>query len=130
MIPFVSRWLNKRGEAKRIDAALTAMSMKVFVQKRLPSLLDLEAIGVNASGGDGSKDAPVVVHANRSTLGKITQQAWLNEQFGQAPDEWTLLMKVIYGEGDRRFEAVRIQTKDGEDHVLHFDITGWFGLSR
>jgi hypothetical protein len=130
MIPFVSRWLSKRREAKRRDAALAAMSMKMFTRKRLPSLLDLEAIGVNASGGGGSKDAPVIIHANRSTFGKITQQAWLTERFGQAPDEWTLLMKVIYGEGDRRFEAVRIQTKDGEERVLHFDITGWFGLSR
>ena len=37
----------------------------------------------------------VVIHANRRTFGKITQPAWLTERFGQAPDEWTLVMRLV-----------------------------------
>ena len=72
----------------------------------------------------------MVIHAQRRTFGKITQQAWLTERFGQAPDEWTLVMSLVYGAEERRFESVRIRATDGEEHVLHFDITDWFGLRR
>ena len=91
---------------------------------------EMQAIGAWASGGDGSKDSPVVIHANRRTFGKITQQAWLTERFGQAPDEWNLVMSLVYGKAERRFESVRIRTDGGQEHVLHFDITEWFGLRR
>jgi hypothetical protein len=106
------------------------MSLKVFTNQGSPSLANMKAVGAWASSGDGSKDAPVVIHANRRTFGKITQQAWLTERFGQAPDEWTLMMSLLYGKRERRFESVRIRTNDGEEHVLHFDITEWYGLRR
>jgi hypothetical protein len=48
-IPIIGLWLHKRREAKRIDAW--------------------------TSGGDGSKDMAVIIHANRRTFGKTTQQA-------------------------------------------------------
>ena len=130
MVPIIGPWLHKRREANRIDEALRVMSLKVFTNQGSPSLEDMKAIGAWTSGGDGSKDAPVVIHANRRTFGKITQQAWLTERFGQAPDEWTLVMSLVYGNGERRFESVRIRKNDGEEHVLHFDITKWFGLRR
>ena len=72
----------------------------------------------------------MVIHATRRTFGKITQQAWLTERFGKPPDEWALEMSLVYGTEERRFESVRVQTNDGEEHVLHFDITEWFGLRR
>jgi hypothetical protein len=122
--------LDKRRESKRIDEVLRVMSLKVFTNQGSPSLADMKGIGAWTSGGDGSKDLPVVIHATRRTFGKITHQAWLTERFGQAPDEWTLTMSLVYGEGERRFESVRIRTNDGEEHVLHFDITEWFGLRR
>jgi hypothetical protein len=122
--------LDKRREAKHIDEVLRVMSLKVFTNQGSPSLADMKALGAWASGGDGSKDSPVVIHANRLAFGKITQQAWLTERFGQAPDEWTLVMSLVYGEGERRFESVRIRTNNGEEHVVHFDITEWFGLGR
>jgi len=130
MLPIVGPWLHKRREVKRIDEALRVMSLKVFTQRGSLSLEEIKAIGAWTSGGDGSKDAPVVIHANRRTFGKITQQAWLTERFGQAPDAWTLVMSLAYGVGEQRFESVRIRTNDGEEHVLHFDITKWFGLRR
>ena len=130
MIPIIGPWLHKRREAKRIDEALRVMSFKVFTKRSSPSLADMKAIGAWTSDSDGSKDAPVIIHANRRTFGKITQQAWLTERFGQAPHEWALVMNLVYGNGERRIESVRIRTNDGEEHVLHFDITEWFGLSR
>jgi hypothetical protein len=130
MLSIVGPWLEKRREAKRINEVLRVMSLKVFTNQSSPSLANMKAIGAFTSGGDGSKDSPVVIHANRRTFGKITQQAWLTERFGQAPDEWTLVMSLVYGEGQRRFESVRIRTNDGEEHVLHFDITKWSGLRR
>jgi hypothetical protein len=130
MVPIIGPWLHKRREAKRIDAALRVISLKMFTQRGSPSLADMRAIGAWTSDGDGSKDSPVIIHAKRRTCGKITQQAWLTERFGQAPDEWTLVMSLVYGNGERRFESVRIRTNDGKEHVLHFDITEWFGLSR
>jgi hypothetical protein len=130
MLPIVSPWLHKRREAKRIDEALRVMSFKVFTKRSSPSLADMKAIGAWTSDSDGSKDAPVIIHANRRTFGKITQQAWLTEKFGQAPDAWTLVMSLAYGVGEQRFESVRIRTNDGEEHVLHFDITKWVGLRR
>jgi len=129
-IPNIGRWLHKRREANRIDAALSVMSLKVFTKQGPPSLEDMKAIGAWTSDGDGSKDAPVIIHANRRTFGKITQQAWLTERFGQAPDEWTPVMILVFGDGARRLESVRIRTTQGEEHVLHFDITEWFGLRR
>jgi hypothetical protein len=130
MVPIIGHWLHKRREAKRIDEALRVMSLKVFTQRNTPSLADMKAIGAWTSVGEGSKVAPVIIHAKRSTFGKITQQAWLTERFGQAPGEWTLVMNLVYGNGERRLESVRIQTNDGKEHVLHFDITEWFGLRR
>ena len=130
MLPIVSPWLNKRREAKRIDEALRVMSFKVFTKRSSPSLADMKAIGAWTSDGDGSKDSPVIIHAKRRTFGKITQQAWLTERFRQAPYEWALVMNLVYGNGERRLESVRIRMNDGEEHVLHFDITEWFGLSR
>ena len=130
MVPIIGPWLHKRREAKRIDAALRVMSLKVFTQRSSPSLADMKAIGAWTSVGDGSKDSPVIIHANRRTFGKITQHAWLTERFGQAPDEWTLVMSLVYGNENRRLESVRIRTNDGEEHVLHFEVTEWFGLSR
>jgi hypothetical protein len=130
MLPIVGPWLDKRREAKRINEVLRVMSLKVFTNQGSPSLANMKAVGAWASSGDGSKDAPVVIHANRRTFGKITQQAWLTERFGQAPDEWTLMMSLLYGKRERRFESVRIRTNDGEEHVLHFDITEWYGLRR
>ena len=127
MVLIIGPWLHKRREAKRIDEALRVMSFKVFTQRSTPSLADMKAIGAWTSGGDGSKDAPVVIHAIRRTFGKITQQAWLTERFGQAPDAWTLVMSLAYGVGEQRFESVRIRTNDGEEHVLHFDITNGSG---
>lgn len=129
MIPIIGHWLHKRREKKCIDAALRVMSLKAFT-RQAPSLADMKAIGAWTSGGDGSKDSPVIIHANRRTFGKITQQAWLTERFGQAPDKWTFVMSLFYGNGERSFESVRVRTNDGEEHVLHFDITEWFGLSR
>ena len=76
MLPIVSPWLNKRREAKRIDEALRVMSLKVFTQRGSPSLADMRAIGAWASSGDDSKNSPVIIHTNRRTFGKITQQAW------------------------------------------------------
>jgi hypothetical protein len=128
MIPIIGLWLRKRREANRIDEALRVMSLKVFTKREPPSLADMKAIGAWTSGGDGSKNSPVIIHANRRTFGKITQQAWLTERFGQVPDEWTLVMSLVYGERERRFESVRIRATDGQEHVLHFDITEWFGL--
>jgi hypothetical protein len=130
MLPSVGPWLDKRREAKRINEVLRVMSLKVFTNQGSPSLANMKAVGAWASGGDGSKDVPVVIHANRRTFGKITQQAWLTERFRQAPDEWTLVMSLVYGTEERRFESVRIRTNDGEEHLLHFDITEWFGLRR
>jgi hypothetical protein len=130
MAPIIGPWPHKRREVKRIDEALRVMSLKVFTQRGSLSLEEIKAIGAWTSGGDGSKDAPVVIHVNRRTFGKITQQAWLTERFGQAPDAWTLVMSLAYGVGEQRFESVRIRTNDGEEHVLHFDITKWFGLRR
>ena len=127
MIPIIGPWLHKRREAKRIDEALRVMSLKVFTQRSTPSLADMKAIRAWTSDSDGSKDAPVVIHANRRTFGKITQQAWLTERFGQAPDVLTLVMSLAYGVGEQRFESVRIRTNDGEEHVLHFDITNGSG---
>ena len=130
MLPIVGPWLDKSREAKRIDEVLRVMSLKVFTNQGSPSLANMKAIGAFTSGGDGSKDSPVVIHANRRTFGKITQQAWLTERFRQAPDEWTLVMTLLYREGERRIESVRIRTNGGQEHVLHFDITEWFGLRR
>ena len=130
MLPIVGHWLDKRREAKRIDEVLRVMSLKVLTNQGSASLANMKAVGARTSGGDGSKDSPVVIHANRRTVGKITQQAWLTERFGQAPDEWTLMMSLLYGKRERRFESVRIRTNDGEEHVLHFDITEWCGLRR
>ena len=130
MIPIIGHWLHKRREKKRIDAALRVMSLKVFMHRGYPNLADMKAIGAWTSDGDGSKDSPVIIHANRRTFGKITQQAWLAERFGQAPDKWTFVMSLFYRNGERSFESVRVRTNDGEEHVLHFDITEWFGLSR
>ena len=129
MIPIIGHWLHKRREKKRIDAALRVMSLKAFT-RQAPSLADMKAIGAWTSGGDGSKDSPVIIHANRRTFGKITQQAWLTKRFGQAPNKWTFVMSLFYRNGERSFESVRVRTNDGEEHVLHFDITEWFGLSR
>jgi hypothetical protein len=130
MLPIVGPWLDKRREAKRIDEVLRVMSRKVFTNQSSPCLADMRAIGAWASGGDGSKDSPAVIHAKRPTFGKITQLAWLTERFGQAPDKWTLVMSFVYGAEEQRFETVRIRTNDGEEHVLHFDIAEWFGLRR
>jgi hypothetical protein len=52
MISSVSRRLSKRREANRIDAALAAMSLKVFAQQGLPNLQDLGASNEYASGAD------------------------------------------------------------------------------
>jgi hypothetical protein len=126
MLPIVGHWLDKRREAKRIDEVLRVMSLKVFTNQGAPSLVDMHSIGAWTSGGNGSKDSAVVIHANRRTFGKITQQAWLTERFGQAPDDWTLVMSLVYKTEERRFESVRIRTNYGEEHVLHFDVTEWF----
>ena len=127
MVLIIGPWLHKRREVNRIDEALRVMSLKVFTQRSSPSLADMKAIGAWTSDGDGSKDSPVIIHAKRRTFGKITQQAWLTEKFGQAPDAWTLVMSLAYGVGEQRFESVRIRTNDGEEHVLHFDITNGSG---
>jgi hypothetical protein len=39
-------------------------------------------------------------------------------------------MSLVYGTEERKFESVRIRTNDGEERVLHFDITERFGLRR
>jgi hypothetical protein len=113
MLPIVAPWLDKRRESKRIDEVLRVMSLKVSTNQGSPSLADMRAIGAWASSGDGLKNSPVIIHTNRRTFGKITQQAWLTERFGQAPDEWTLVMSLVYGEGERRFESVRVRTNIG-----------------
>jgi hypothetical protein len=76
MFPMVGLWLDKRREAKRIDKVLRVMSLKVFTNQGSPSLEYMKTIGAWATGGNGSKDASVVIHANQRTSGNITHQPW------------------------------------------------------
>ena len=76
------------------------------------------------SGGDGSTTtAAVIVHARNEVAGVHAEYAWIKEHWpGSRRKNQGLMMK-----GERSYDAITITDSAGQERVLYFDITEYFG---
>jgi hypothetical protein len=87
----------------------------------------LRGIKLNESlylGGDGTKDSPLVINANKFDAGLEAQQAWISERHGEFQKDWE---RGMHGTYDGWHEFVEVIPTSGEKMMYYFDISRYGG---
>lgn len=84
-----------------------------------------EDSGIKYEGGDGrSADSAIIIRGAADSADGITSEyGWLERNYPGA----TLRMQSLRQEGDRMYDVLEIETKDGTSREIWFDISDFFG---
>jgi uncharacterized membrane protein YkoI len=73
---------------------------------------------------DGSNyEKAIVIKAKNEAKGVAEEYKWLREQY----PGYKLIEQSLSSEGKKHYDILKIQTKDGEEKSIYFDITNFFG---
>ena len=86
---------------------------------------DVSSTSVESSAKkDGSNyENAIVIKAKNETAGVAAEYKWLREKY---PGH-KLIQQSLSSEGKKHYDIMKIQTKDGEEKSIYFDITNFFG---
>lgn len=77
-------------------------------------------------GGIGTEESPIIINAKNSFAGIDAEYAYLEKRFGQKDKDWKLTLQMSGGK-DRQWDALTIETNDGRQETIYFDITKFYG---
>lgn len=73
---------------------------------------------------DGSSFEKAIVILKKNTMEGIAEEyKWLKENY----PGYTFISQSLTHKGNKSYDILTIQTKDGEKKSVYFDITGFFG---
>jgi len=73
---------------------------------------------------DGSNyEKAIVIKAKNEMEGVAAEYKWLREQY---PGH-KVIKQSLSNEGKKHYDIIQIQTKEGEEKSIYFDITNFFG---
>ncbi|MFX1488933.1 MAG: hypothetical protein ACFFBI_07290 [Promethearchaeota archaeon] len=76
------------------------------------------------SGGDGSTiDDAIIISDCNNTEGVHQEYVEVRKRFG----EYRLIRQVLLEHGDKMYDKLELELKNGEKIELYFDITPFFG---
>jgi hypothetical protein len=76
------------------------------------------------SGGDGSTiDDAIIISDCNNTEGVHQEYVEVRKRFG----EYRLIRQVLLEQGDKMYDKLELELKNGEKIELYFDITPFFG---
>lgn len=76
------------------------------------------------SGGDGSTiDDAIIISDCNNTEGVHQEYVEIRKRFG----EYRLIRQVLLEHGDKMYDKLELELKNGEKIELYFDITPFFG---
>ena len=86
---------------------------------------DVSATSVNSTAqknGSNYENA-IVIKAKNETEGVAAEYKWLREKY----PGYKLIEQSLSNEGKKHYDILKIQTKEGEEKSIYFDITNFFG---
>ena len=86
---------------------------------------DVSSTSVESSAKkDGSNyENAIIIKAKNETAGIAAEYKWLREKY----PGYKLIQQSLSSEGKKHYDIMKIQTKDGEEKSIYFDITNFFG---
>jgi hypothetical protein len=84
---------------------------------------------ITFTGGPGytPKTAVVIVGALNSIDGVSAEYRYLNQKLGQENVDWSLRRQSVLQLGDKIYDEMQLDMKDGSRKTFYFDITAFFG---
>jgi hypothetical protein len=80
------------------------------------------------AGGDGlSRAAAVVIQAPSNIAGVRAEYDWLEAQFGERDEAWTLRSQHVAQDKRGFYDVFVIELSDGTERTIYFDIGAFFG---
>ena len=119
-----------KSEKRIIDSVQITTNGKLTSQEcRLVYMFLTGITGAQHSEATGrSEDDAVCINATSTMVGIAAEYAWIERRFGKRDVDWKVVMR---GHGTREdgksIENFVIETKNGEEHTIFFDISAFYG---
>ncbi|HMK25353.1 MAG TPA: hypothetical protein VK483_04925 [Chitinophagaceae bacterium] len=76
------------------------------------------------SATDGSSfENAIIIKEKTETSGVRAEYDWLKKNY----PGYSLISQALSSKGNKKYDVLKISTKDGEEKSIYFDITGFFG---
>ncbi len=76
------------------------------------------------SANDGSSfENAIIIKENNEGSGVHAEYEWLKKNY----PGYTMISQSLSGKGNKKYDILRIKTKEGEEKSIYFDITQFFG---
>ncbi len=124
-IPYASEPYEDSADATEIDSVDGAN-----MEEDLEALANLEYNGhvtFSNNAGLSQDDAIVVMNAINDSEGVDAEYYYLEQRFGERPEEWDLVSQALLDEGETLFDRMDLMLSNGSSITIYFDITDFFG---
>ena len=80
------------------------------------------------SGSGKSFEDPIHIHGVLDHFAAIdAEYQYIEKHYGKRNKEWMLLKQTLNNIDERIYDQLRIRCADGQEIIIHFDITDHFG---
>jgi hypothetical protein len=88
----------------------------------------IDSFGSACTPGNGSSpDKAVIINAETTKIGVRREYAYVEQVCGQINVDWSFKIQSCRSIGERKYDVLEIEMKDGSFRVFWFDITSFFG---
>jgi hypothetical protein len=119
-----------KSENRIIESVQITTNGKLTLQEcRLVYVFLTGITGPQHSDATGtSEDDAVYINATSTMAGISAEYAWIEQRFGKRDIDWKVVMRSHGTRDDgKSIENFVIETKNGEEHNLYFDISSFYG---
>lgn len=78
------------------------------------------------NSGESAEEA-IVVLAGNTDEGISAEYGYIAERWGTRGRDWRMTFQRLVERGERKYDRIDIQLKDGSERTLYFDVTSFFG---
>jgi len=86
---------------------------------------------IRFEGGDGSslEEAVIILGATTEMEGIGAEDTWISERYGKRNTDWKKGGVELISEEGKKYDKYEVILSDGEEIIIWFDITDFFGSS-
>jgi hypothetical protein len=80
------------------------------------------------TGGDGSsREKAVIINTTASAIGISAEYQWITSRYGPQGQAWTRTCQSLVPMGEKAYDELIIQLKDGSEQTIYFEISAFYG---